>query len=107
MEATIEQLQAEIADLKQQLSAKAEELEKTLELNESLNAIIESEKELAAASTASKVSAKKFERDNVVYGFKRPAVFHKNKLITAEDVLASESLQDELIRIKSGLIYQA
>jgi hypothetical protein len=95
---TNEQLQQEIESLKA-------ENEMLNEINKALQSEIESFKtKPASAGSTSLISKEVFNRDGIVYGFVYPGINHKGELITADHVLKSEALQDELIKMKSGFI---
>jgi predicted RND superfamily exporter protein len=76
------------------LAKKVEQLEKRL-------------KEVPKAEASkSRVSDKTFKIGEDVYGFRKAGINHKNQVITAAEVLASENLQNELVEIGSGMIYK-
>lgn len=83
----------------------------TVKVNEGLTKKVESlEKKIKEAPKAdaatSRISEKTFKIGDETYGFKKAGINHKNQVITAAEVLASEDLQKELAEIGSGMIYK-
>jgi hypothetical protein len=94
-----------LADVRAELERTKQELEGTLAINAELTKQIE-EGIPATEESKSNASSKKFEVEGEVYGFKKHAVHFKNRVITADDVLEDEALQQHLVKIKSGMIYK-
>jgi len=89
--------------------ANCEELKMQLEISDAINKELQREIEKMHVPSSQKInpsliSDETFERNGKVYGFAIPGMDHKGEIITADHVLASESLQDELIAMKSGMI---
>lgn len=92
-----------------QLKAENEELKMQLETLDAINKDLQKEIEKMHIPSSpqinpSPISDETFERNGKVYGFAIPGMDHKGEIITADHVIASESLQDELIAMKSGMI---
>lgn len=114
-ELTIAKLEHENTDMKGLLDiekAKVEtleaELNSTLEVNKALTLEVERISTTSAEPFPSKssVSADTFELAGKTYGFAYHAtIFHQEK-ITADEVLASKDLQQELVDLGSGFIYE-
>jgi histidinol phosphatase-like PHP family hydrolase len=87
-----------------------QELDGTLEINAKLSSIIEEQPAAAPQKKdLSKVtlSTSIFEVDGVKKTFALAKITHKGLVITADDVLASESLAKELVAMGSGMIKNA
>ena len=87
------------------------EISLTVKVNEGLTKKVESlEKKVKEAPkaevNASRISDKTFKIGEDEYGFRKAGINHKNNVITANEVLASEDLQKELVTIGSGMIYK-
>ena len=105
--------QIEIEQLQQENEQLKSENETLKQVNDDLGKKIE---ELSAAKTISeagkkaqeKVSAmipgESFDVDNVKYGFAVPAFMWKGKKISSIDALKDESLLNELVKVKAGVI---
>jgi hypothetical protein len=84
------------------------ELDATVKINQELSAQVE---KLTAYPASAPAPAKTdnsdsfFKVDGQTFGFKKPAIIHKGQKITPLEVMADESLQRELVSIKSGFIY--
>ena len=93
-----------------ELKSKQDELNLTTDINNELNSKVEELSKNAPASTEKKshsgISKETFTVNNKKYGFKKPRINHSNQVITADEILASKELQEQLVKIGSGMIYE-
>lgn len=82
------------------------ELYATIKINEELTAEIERLTRPQTVVARPGIDEKTFKIDNRVFGFRMPAIIYKGQKISPFEVMADESLQHELVRIKSGFIYE-
>lgn len=113
-EKTIEQLQEEVEVLNEKLAATEADLnekiqgeQELLAMNEKL--VLEIEKLMANGPQVSEAKAEdyrklSFKKGDDEYSFRIPALYHNGSKITALEVSVDEKLQDELIKMKSGMI---
>lgn len=100
-----------LEDTKKELEETKNELDTTVEINAELSAKV-SELSSAAAQSKKPVAAEKivlpsgtFKVDDVTYGFAFARISTKEHgVITAKEVLASESLQKYLVQVGSGMV---
>lgn len=95
---TIEQLEKELAEAKQE-NALLNEVNKelTLEIEAGRNAPVED----LIPGLVSKLS---FDYNDATYGFALHGVNHNGKVISIADVIDDKALQAHLVKIKSGMI---
>lgn len=111
-------LQKEKDDLQEKFDALSKEHEeKVSELTGALEAnklLMKTMEDLAATpATAPAAAADKkvadfsklsFEKDGVKYGFNFAKITHKKIALSADEIAVDETLQDELIALKSGML---
>ena len=92
-------------ELQQLNSQLREELEIVGNINKELTLEIESLKSIpVVVQQSSLISHETFEHEGIVYGFVYPGINYKGEVITADHILASKNLQEELVKIKSGML---
>lgn len=114
MELTIENLQAQVAELTAtneklatDLTASKAELDQALAVNTELTAAIAEAPVDATKKVKSALSDKTFKVDGKTYGFAIHAVHFEGQVITNADVLGSKDLQKKLVEFGSSMIKQA
>jgi hypothetical protein len=107
-----EDIAAEILELNEEKlaaedshSVTKQDLADALDLNETHQSTIEELSKLPKTIVDKAVDkAASFVKEGVEYLFSLPAVLHNGVRITPTEVMADTALQDELIKIKSGMI---
>ena len=102
-ETKLEKASKVIAEKDAELDTVKAELEATKAVNESLTAEVEMLSETPAVAANPKASLS-FENGGKKYKFNFHSMIHKAGKISSADVIASEALQTELIKIGSGMI---
>ena len=102
-ETKLEKASKVIAEKDAELETVKTELEATKAVNESLNAEVEKLSATPAIAANPKDSLG-FECDGKKYKFNFHAMIYKGSKISSEDVIASEALQADLVKLGSGMI---
>ncbi len=100
------QLLVEVAALNQEIGRIANERDSTIMVNQDLTNKIETgvKVEMVDPSTANRISAESFKSEGKEYEFAFARMTNKDGVITANEVIASEALQRQLIESGSGMI---
>lgn len=102
---TIEQLQDDNENLKQENQQLRTEIDELKKINASLTTELEEKPESMHPEVAvTSISKEQFEVDGKTFGFTCPAVLFEGKRITSVEVLADKELQAKLVEIGSGFI---
>ena len=91
--------------LETELASTKQELEDVLELNTKHEEAIEKLSSGIQVVAKTTTEAPTFKNGDVTYGFKLSAIIHGGVRITPVEVCADVTLQNALIKIKSGMIY--